>query len=45
MSERDGPMGQARLYLRTGEAVGARTLFDAAPPILAGFEAPRVFSL
>ncbi len=43
--ERDGPMGRARLYLRSGDHTGARTLFDAAPPIMAGFEAPRVFSL
>ncbi len=43
--ERDGPMGRARLYLRSGDRTGGRTLFDAAPPILAGFEAPRVFSL
>ncbi|MHB8529306.1 MAG: protein-L-isoaspartate O-methyltransferase family protein [Caulobacteraceae bacterium] len=43
--ERDGPVGRARLYLRLGEAVAARTLFDATPPVLAGFEAPLVFSL
>ncbi|MGH7017608.1 MAG: protein-L-isoaspartate O-methyltransferase family protein [Caulobacteraceae bacterium] len=41
--ERDGPVGRARLYLRVGRKIASRTLFDATPPILAGFEAPRVF--
>jgi protein-L-isoaspartate(D-aspartate) O-methyltransferase len=41
--ERMGPIGRARLYLRSAEGVGARTLFDSAPPILAGFEAEPGF--
>jgi len=36
---RDGPVGKARLYLRAGAEVGWRTVFDATPPILPGFEA------
>jgi protein-L-isoaspartate(D-aspartate) O-methyltransferase len=36
--ERDGPMGRARLYVRTPSAVATREVFDAAPPVLAGFE-------
>ena len=32
------PAGRAMLYLRAGESVGARDLFDASPPIMAGFE-------
>ncbi len=43
--ERDGLVGRARLYLRSTDGIGARTLFDATPPMMAGFEAPRVFSL
>jgi protein-L-isoaspartate(D-aspartate) O-methyltransferase len=41
--ERDGPVGHATLYVRAGETVGARTLFDATPPVLAGFEPRRSF--
>jgi protein-L-isoaspartate(D-aspartate) O-methyltransferase len=41
--ERDGPVGRATLYLRAGETVGARTLFDSTPPVLAGFEPKRAF--
>jgi protein-L-isoaspartate(D-aspartate) O-methyltransferase len=41
--ERNGPVGQARLYARVGETVGARYLFDCTPPIMAGFEARRGF--
>jgi len=43
--ERDGPVGRAMLYLRTESGVGARPLFDCTPPILAGFEAQRAFTL
>jgi protein-L-isoaspartate(D-aspartate) O-methyltransferase len=42
--ERDGPVGRARLYLRAESGVGGRDLFDAAPPIMAGFEAARGFA-
>jgi protein-L-isoaspartate(D-aspartate) O-methyltransferase len=38
--ERDGPVGNACLYVRTADGVGRRDLFDAFPPLLAGFE-PR----
>jgi protein-L-isoaspartate(D-aspartate) O-methyltransferase len=41
--ERDGPVGRAMLYLRSGAGTGARALFDSTPPILAGFEAERGF--
>jgi protein-L-isoaspartate(D-aspartate) O-methyltransferase len=40
---RRGPAGKARLYLRTGSEIGWRTVFDASPPILAGFEAQPGF--
>jgi protein-L-isoaspartate(D-aspartate) O-methyltransferase len=43
--ERDGPVGHAMLYLRSPEAVGARSLFDSTPPVMAGFEAVRAFAL
>ena len=36
--ERKGPVGQAVLYVRTSEGLGRRDLFDAFPPVLAGFE-------
>jgi protein-L-isoaspartate(D-aspartate) O-methyltransferase len=42
--ERDGPVGRAMLYLRAGETVGSRALFDSTPPVLAGFEARRGFT-
>jgi protein-L-isoaspartate(D-aspartate) O-methyltransferase len=41
--ERDGPVGRAMLYLRSGETVGSRVLFDSTPPMLAGFEPKRGF--
>jgi protein-L-isoaspartate(D-aspartate) O-methyltransferase len=41
--ERDGPVGRATLYLRAGETVGSRVLFDSTPPMLAGFEQKRGF--
>ena len=43
--ERDGPVGRATLYLRSGEAVGSRSLFDSTPPVLSGFQAVRSFAL
>ena len=42
--ERDGPLGRAMLFLRSGDTVGSRPLFDSTPPILRGFEAPRGFA-
>ncbi|HWL04665.1 MAG TPA: protein-L-isoaspartate O-methyltransferase [Xanthobacteraceae bacterium] len=40
-----GPVGRATLYLRTGDLVGRRVLFDAVAPVLPGFakEAGFVF--
>jgi protein-L-isoaspartate(D-aspartate) O-methyltransferase len=35
--EREGPVGKAAVYVRTGEGVARRELFDATPPVLAGF--------
>ena len=43
--ERQGPVGRAMLYLRTGTGVGGRPIFDSTPPILAGFEAKAQFAL
>ncbi len=42
---RDGPVGKARLFLRSGDAVSSRYLFDATVPILPGFEKPKEFAL
>lgn len=36
--EREGPVGKACLYVRNTDGFGRRELFDATPPILAGFE-------
>jgi protein-L-isoaspartate(D-aspartate) O-methyltransferase len=38
--ERQGELGRAMIYLKTGSTVGSRPLFDSTPPFLAGFE-PR----
>jgi protein-L-isoaspartate(D-aspartate) O-methyltransferase len=43
--ERDGPVGKACLYLRAEDGIGRRELFDATPPVLAGFEARHGFAL
>jgi protein-L-isoaspartate(D-aspartate) O-methyltransferase len=40
---RDGPSGQAMIFLRSESGVGSRPLFDCTPPILAGFEPERGF--
>jgi protein-L-isoaspartate(D-aspartate) O-methyltransferase len=40
---RDGRVGQLRLYQRGVDGVGSRAVFDAAPPILPGFEAKLGF--
>jgi protein-L-isoaspartate(D-aspartate) O-methyltransferase len=42
--ERDGPVGHAMLYLRSGEGAGARVLFDCTPPMMAGFDAAPAFA-
>ena len=42
--ERDGPVGKACLYVRTDDGVGRRDLFDAFPPVLAGFEPSHGFA-
>ncbi|UEM06215.1 protein-L-isoaspartate O-methyltransferase [Skermanella rosea] len=39
----DARMGQARLFQRTGEVETGRILFDAATPLLPGFEPKPVF--
>lgn len=40
---RKGPMGVATLYTKSAGTVGNRPLFDAATPILPGFETPPAF--
>jgi protein-L-isoaspartate(D-aspartate) O-methyltransferase len=42
--ERDGPVGQAILYLKAEDGFGRRELFDATPPVLAGLEAQHGFA-
>lgn len=42
--ERVGPVGKAGLYVKSAEGVGRRDLFDAFPPVLAGFEAEPGFA-
>jgi protein-L-isoaspartate(D-aspartate) O-methyltransferase len=42
--ERDGPVGKAGLYVRADDGIGRRDLFDAFPPVLAGFEAHHGFA-
>ena len=42
--ERDGPVGQAVIYVRAEEGVGRRDLFDATPPVLQGFAAQHGFA-
>jgi protein-L-isoaspartate(D-aspartate) O-methyltransferase len=36
--EREGPVGQACIYVKAEDGVGRRSVFDATPPFLAGFE-------
>jgi len=36
--ERDGVVGRAKVYNKADGRIGERTVFDAAPPILPGFE-------
>jgi protein-L-isoaspartate(D-aspartate) O-methyltransferase len=42
--ERDGPVGNALLYVKADDGIGRRDLFDAFPPVLAGFEAQHGFA-
>jgi protein-L-isoaspartate(D-aspartate) O-methyltransferase len=42
--ERSGPVGQATLYVRAEDGIGRRTVFDATPPVLAGFLAEPGFA-
>ena len=42
--EREGPVGKAAIYLRTGETAGRREVFDATPPVLPGFARERRFA-
>ena len=42
--ERDGPVGKACIYLRADDGVGRREVFDATPPVMAGFEAEHGFA-
>lgn len=42
--ERDGPAGKAMVYVRAEDGVGARSVFDASPPHLAGFEPVHGFA-
>jgi protein-L-isoaspartate(D-aspartate) O-methyltransferase len=40
---RDGRVGALRLYQRGADGIGWRGVFDAAPPVLPGFEAKASF--
>lgn len=40
---RDGPVGKARLFLADERGASSRELFDATPPMLAGFERTPTF--
>jgi protein-L-isoaspartate(D-aspartate) O-methyltransferase len=42
--ERDGPVGKACIYLRAEDGIGRREVFDATPPVLAGFAAEHGFA-
>lgn len=42
--ERSGPVGQATVHVRAEDGVGRRAVFDATPPILAGFSAEPGFA-
>jgi protein-L-isoaspartate(D-aspartate) O-methyltransferase len=43
--ERDGPVGKACIYLRAEDGVGRREVFDATPPVMAGFAVQHRFAL
>ena len=42
--ERDGPVGKACIYVRADDGVGRREVFDATPPVMAGFAAEHGFA-
>lgn len=42
--ERNGPAGKAMLYVRAEDGVGGRSVFDATPPWLTGFEPVESFT-
>ena len=42
--EREGIVGKGCVYVRGEDGVGRRELFDAFPPVLAGFEAQHGFA-
>lgn len=42
---RDGTVGRARIYLKSGGVASARTPFDCTPPMLPGFGRPAEFRL
>jgi protein-L-isoaspartate(D-aspartate) O-methyltransferase len=42
--ERQGPVGRAALWRRSDDGVGKSLLFDATPPIMAGFEPKLSFA-
>ncbi len=42
--ERDGPVGKALVYVRAEDGVGQRQVFDATPPVMAGFETQHGFA-
>ena len=41
---RDGNAGHCRVLSRSGDAVSGRSVFDATPPVLPGFEKPAEFT-
>lgn len=41
--ERDGPVGRAKIWIRTPSGPSSTTVFDAIPPVLAGFERAPTF--
>ena len=41
---RKGPIGQARLFTKSGGVIGDRALFDSGAPLLPGFEAVPTFT-
>lgn len=42
--ERSGPAGKATIYVRSEDGVGARPVFEASPPYLAGYEPVHGFA-
>ena len=42
--ERQGPVGRAALYRRAEDGVSRSNLFDATPPLMAGFEVRPAFA-